>query len=81
MEVIDVGPSQVRNQLRRHGIKVSIHTVRCVLEEHGYVAPRVRRKEGPDQRFEAARPNQLWHLNFLHSPHQQAEGLCASRPA
>lgn len=61
-----LGPSQVRNQLRRQGMKVSIHTVRCVLEEHGYVTPKVRRKEGHDQRFEAVRPNQLWHLDFLH---------------
>ena len=61
-----LGPSQVRNQLRRQGMKVSIHTVRCVLEEHGYVTPKVRRKEGHDQRFEAVRPNQMWHLDFLH---------------
>jgi putative transposase len=61
-----LGPSQVRNQLRRQGMKVSIHTVRCVLEQHGYVTPKVRRKEGHDQRFEAVRPNQLWHLDFLH---------------
>ena len=61
-----LGPSQVRNQLRRQGMKVSIHTVRCVLEEHGYVTPKVRKKEGHDQRFEAVRPNQLWHLDFLH---------------
>jgi hypothetical protein len=35
-----LGPSQVRNQLRRDGFKVSVHTVRVVLEEHGYVTPR-----------------------------------------
>lgn len=40
--------------------------MRCLLEEHGYVTPRVRRKEGHDQRFEAVRPNQLWLLDFLH---------------
>lgn len=61
-----LGPSQVRNQLRRQGMKVSIHTVRCVLEQHGYVAPKVRREEGHDQKFEAVRPNQMWHLDFLH---------------
>lgn len=61
-----LGPTQVRNQLRRQGLKVSVHTVRCVLEEHGYVTPKVRRKEGRDQRFEAVRPNQMWHLDFLH---------------
>ena len=61
-----LGPSQVRNQLRRQGFKVSIHTVRCVLEEHGYVTPKVRRDAEHDQRYEAVRPNQLWHLDFLH---------------
>lgn len=61
-----LGPSQVRNQLRRQGFKVSIHTVRCVLEENGYVTPKVRREPAHDQRYEAVRPNHLWHLDFLH---------------
>lgn len=61
-----LGPSQVRNQLRRQGIKVSTHTVRCVLEGHGYVPPKVRRTSDHNQRFEAVRPNQMWHLDFLH---------------
>ncbi len=61
-----LGPSQVRNQLRRQGLKVSLHTVRCVLEEHGYVTPKVRRQAVHDQRYEAVRPNHLWHLDFLH---------------
>jgi transposase InsO family protein len=61
-----LGPSQVRNQLRRQGFKVSVHTVRCVLESNGYVTPKVRRTEAEDQCYEAVRPNQLWHLDFLH---------------
>lgn len=61
-----LGPSQVRNQLRRQGMKVSIHTVRCVLEDNGYVSPKTRRVEAHDQRYEAVRPNHLWHLDFLH---------------
>lgn len=61
-----LGPSQVRNQLRRQGMKVSMHTVRCVLEDNGYVSPKVRRVEAHDQRYEAVRPNHLWHLDFLH---------------
>jgi transposase InsO family protein len=61
-----LGPSQVRNQLRRQGRKVSIHTVRCVLEENGYVTPKVRHQTGHDRRYEAVRPNQLVHLDFLH---------------
>ena len=31
-----LGPSQIRNQLRRTGIKVSVHTVRRVMEEEGF---------------------------------------------
>lgn len=61
-----LGPSQIRNQLRREGLKVSVHTVRCVMEENGYVTPKVRRKEVHDQTYEAVRPNHLWHLDFLH---------------
>jgi len=61
-----LGPSQVRNQLRRQGFKVSVHTVRCVLEEHGYVTPKTRRESGHDERYEAVRPHQMWHLDFLH---------------
>jgi transposase InsO family protein len=61
-----LGPSQVRNQLRRQGHKVSLHTVRCVLEANGYVTPKVRRDTTHDQRYEAVRPNHLWHLDFLH---------------
>jgi transposase InsO family protein len=61
-----LGPSQIRNQLRRQGFKVSIHTVRCVLEANGYVTPRIRRIETEDQCYEAVRPNELWHLDFLH---------------
>lgn len=68
-----LGPSQIRNQLRREGFKVSVHTVRCVLEEHGYVPPKVRRQEVHDQAYEAVRPNHLWHLDFLHRHiHKQA---------
>jgi len=61
-----LGPTQIRNQLRRGGFKVSTHTVRCVLDANGYVAPRSRRQEAHDNFYEAVRPNQLWHLDFLH---------------
>jgi transposase InsO family protein len=61
-----LGPSQIRNQMRRQGLKVSIHTVRVVLEANGYVTPRVRRQVVHDQVYEAVRPNHLWHLDFLH---------------
>lgn len=61
-----LGPSQIRNQLRRQGLKVSTHTVRCVLDANGYVPPKVRREPAHDHRYEAVRPNHLWHLDFLH---------------
>ncbi len=61
-----LGPSQIRNQLRRDGLKISVHTVRVVMEDNGYVTPKVRRTEVHDKLFEATRPGALWHLDFLH---------------
>jgi transposase InsO family protein len=61
-----LGPSQVRNQLRRKGLKTSTNTVRRVMEEEGYTPPKVKRDRVRDDRYEAVRPNQLWHLDFLH---------------
>lgn len=61
-----LGPSQIRNQLRRtKQIKVSVHTVRRVMEEAGYRPPKVKR-EPHDERFEAVRPNHIWHLDAVH---------------
>jgi transposase InsO family protein len=60
-----LGPSQIRNQLRRQGMKVSVHTVRRVMEENGYVPPKIRRVTAHDHEYEAIRPNQLWHLDFV----------------
>lgn len=60
-----LGPSQVRNQLRRKDVKVSTRTVRRVMEDAGYRPPRVKRKKH-DERFEAVRPNHMWHLDYVH---------------
>jgi len=60
-----LGPSQIRNQLRRRGVKVSVTTTRRVMEDAGYRPPKVKR-ERHDERFEAVRPNHLWHLDFVH---------------
>ena len=60
-----LGPSQIRNQLRRAGIKVSVHTVRRVMEEAGYRPPKVERRDHQGS-YEAVRPNQLWHMDFVH---------------
>ncbi len=59
------GPSQVRNMLKRDGFKVSVGTVRDVMERSGYLPPSLRRKE-PAGRYEAARPRELYHLDFYH---------------
>ncbi len=59
-----LGPSQIRNQLRRRGVKVSTNTVRHVMEDAGYRPPKVRRREHSG-RYEAVRPNHLWHLDFV----------------
>lgn len=60
-----LGPSQIKNQLRRKGVKVSVHTTRRVMQEAGYRPPKVKR-QGHDERFEAVRPNHLWHLDYVH---------------
>ena len=59
-----LGPSQIRNQLRRRSIRVSVHTVRRVMEDAGYRPPKVVRQKH-DRRYEAVRPNHLWHLDFV----------------
>ena len=59
-----LGPSQIKNQLRRNGIKVAVHTTRRVMEDAGYRPPKVVRK-AHDQRFEAVRPNHIWHLDYV----------------
>jgi putative transposase len=60
-----LGPSQIVNQLRRRSIKVSVNTARRVMEDAGYRPPKVKR-EPHDERYEAVRPNHLWHLDFVH---------------
>ena len=56
-----LGPSQIRNQLRRRGVKVSVTTARRVMEDAGYRPPKVKR-EPHDERFEAVRPNSPGYL-------------------
>jgi putative transposase len=60
-----LGPSQVKNQLRRRGIKVGVATVRRVMEDAGYRPPKVKR-DPHDERYESLRPNHRWHLDFVH---------------
>lgn len=67
-----LGPSQIRNQLRRRGVKVGVQTVRRIMEEAGYRQPKVRSQKH-DERFEAVRPNHMWHLDYLHRHVNRAE--------
>lgn len=60
-----LGPSQIRNQLRRKNVKVSTNTVRRVMEDAGYRPPKVKRTPH-DKNYEAVRPNHLWHLDYVH---------------
>ena len=70
-----LGPSQIKNQLRRLGYKMSVNTVRNLMEEHGYVTPRIKRKEHTGS-YEAVRPRQLYHLDFFHlHVHKQKQVL------
>lgn len=59
------GPSQIRNMLKRSGFRVSVGTVRHVMEENGYLPPMLKRKEHVG-RYEANRPRELYHLDFYH---------------
>lgn len=69
------GPSQIRNMLRRDGFKVSVGTVRNVMEENGYLPPKIKRRE-PVVRYEAGRPRELYHLDFCHfHVHKQKQCL------
>lgn len=60
-----LGPSQIKNQLARRSIKVSVTTVRHVMEDAGYRPPKVKRTPH-DERYESVRPNHRWHLDFVH---------------
>ena len=61
-----LGPAQIRNQLYREGIKISVTTVRKILEENGYTPPKTTVKEIEARNYEAARPLELVHMDFKH---------------
>lgn len=60
------GPSQVRNQLRRVGVRVDTKTVRKILKAHGYTPP-AQKPARPQEvrRFEASRPLELVQMDVL----------------
>lgn len=59
------GPSQIRNMLHREGYKISVGTVRHIMEENGYIPPTLKRREHVG-RYEANRPLELYHYDFYH---------------
>ena len=59
------GPGQVRNQLRRQGITISIKTVRKIMEASGYKPACRRGKREKGKRFEAGRPLELAQMDIL----------------
>lgn len=61
-----LGPAQLSNQLKREGIKVTVSTVRNILEENGYTPPKAKMKTERIFRYEAARPRELVHMDFKH---------------
>lgn len=61
-----LGPRQVRNQLRRtRGLRVGTSTVRRVMLATGYVPPKITVERKSVRRYEAVRPNQQLHLDFV----------------
>ena len=59
------GPGQVRNQLRRQGITISIRTVRAIMQANGYESEGKKNKPKNDNRFEARRPLELTQMDIL----------------
>ena len=61
-----LGPSQVRNQLRRQGITISTRSVVRIMEANGYLGIRKRGEKGKaGRRFEADRPLELAQIDIL----------------
>jgi len=61
-----LGPAQISNQMLREGKKISVTTVRGILEENGYTPPMLKPKPERVVRYEAARPRELVHMDFKH---------------
>jgi transposase InsO family protein len=59
------GPGQVRNQLRREGVTISIRTVRRVMEANGYQGREKKSVKEACRRFEASRPLELAQMDIL----------------
>jgi len=58
------GPSQIRNQLRREGVTISIESIRHILQEAGYELDRRHAPKKEYLRFEASRPLELVQIDI-----------------
>ena len=61
-----LGPAQIKNQLYRDGIKISVATTRKIMEENGYTPPKTSIKEVELNRYEAVRAREIVHMDFKH---------------
>ncbi len=59
------GPGQIRNQLRRQAIAISIGTVRSIMQANGYQAADKKHASQEVKRFEARRPLELVQMDIL----------------
>lgn len=59
------GPGQVRNQLRRQGISISVRKVRSIMQANGYQPVGKKDKADKTQRFEAGCPLELAQMDIL----------------
>lgn len=59
------GPGQVRGQLRRQGITVSIRSIRKIMRANGYNPSDNKSDKEKPQRFEASRPLELAQMDIL----------------
>ena len=59
------GPSQIRNQLRRQGVTISIESIRTILMDAGYELDRRHAPTKEYTRFEASRPLELAQIDIL----------------
>ena len=58
------GPSQIRNQLRREAITISVETIRTILKDAGYELDSRHYPQKEYIRFEASRPLELAQIDI-----------------
>ena len=59
------GPGQIRNQLRRQGITISVRKVRSIMQANGYKPVSKKDRADKAQRFEASCPLELTQMDIL----------------